>query len=167
MAEPFVGEIRTFAFGVIPKGWAPCNGQILQIAQNQALFVLLSNRYGGDGKTTFALPNLQGKAPLHFSGSIPVATSAGEASHTLTVHEMPQHTHQVSASTDNATLPVPTGNTWGTTPATRPIYEANANTTMSAGAFAPAGGSQPHNNMQPYSVLSFCIALVGIFPPKP
>ncbi|MFS0724276.1 phage tail protein [Paenibacillus sp. 1P07SE] len=164
MAEPFVGEIRLFSFGVIPSGWAPCNGQILQVNQNQALFSLLGNRYGGNGQTTFALPNLNGRAPLHRSSSIPVATSAGEAAHTLTLNEMPQHNHTASGSTDSANQPVPTGNTWGTMASNRQIYASTADTTMSPAALATAGGSQAHDNMQPYTVVSFCIALNGIYP---
>lgn len=166
MAEPFVGEIRTFAFGIVPRGWALCNGQLLQINSNQALYSILGVKYGGDGITNFALPNLQGKTPIHMSSNYPIATAGGEAAHTLTVNEIPQHTHQVNASSQNATLPKAEGNIWGATATTRPIYAATANTTMNAEAIGTVGSSQAHNNMQPYTAVSFCIALQGIYPSR-
>lgn len=166
MAEPFVGEIRTFAFGVVPKGWALCNGQLLQINSNQALYSILGIRYGGDGRTTFALPNLQGRTPIHMSSNYPIAASGGEAAHTLTINEIPQHTHQANGSLTNADMPKPEGNTWATTATARPIYAATANTTMNAAAIGTAGESQAHNNMQPYTAISFCIALQGIYPSR-
>lgn len=165
MAEPFIGEIRTFAFGVVPKGWALCNGQLMNINNNQALYAILGVRYGGDGRTTFALPNLQGRTPIHASSINPLAQAGGEATHTLTVSEIPEHTHQANASSEAATLPGASGNTWGAT-GNRPIYAATPNTTMNSFAISTAGGSQPHENMQPYIALSFCIALQGIFPPR-
>jgi microcystin-dependent protein len=168
MAEPFIGEIRPFAFGIVPRGWALCNGQILSINTNQALYSLLGTRYGGNGTTTFALPNLQGRTPIHFSPSqaIALGQSAGEASHTLTVSEIPAHMHQAFASQEDATLQGAEGNTWGKLPANRAIYATTTNTTMNAQAIGVAGGSQPHNNMQPYTALSFCIALQGLWPSR-
>ncbi|MBB6734245.1 phage tail protein [Cohnella zeiphila] len=164
MAEPFLGEIRSFSFGIIPSGWAACNGQLLQITQNQALYTILGTRFGGDGKTTFALPNLQGRAPFVASPTVAVGTAGGEESHILTINEMPNHTHQASAGAD-ATASSPSGASWGTS-STISSYDAKSNTTMSANALATAGGSQAHSNMQPYLTINYCIAIQGIFPPK-
>lgn len=166
MAEPFVGEIRTFAFGIVPKGWALCNGQLLQINSNQALYSIIGNRYGGDGRVTFALPNLQGRTPIHMSIHYPIATAGGESAHTLTITEIPQHTHQVQGSSENADKSKVEGNTWGVTTSNRPIYAATANTTMNTAAIGTTGASQAHNNMQPYTAVSFCIALQGIYPSR-
>jgi len=166
MAEPFVGEIRTFAFGIVPRGWALCNGQLLQINSNQALYSIIGNRYGGDGRVNFALPNLQGRTPIHMSSSYPIATAGGETAHTLTINEMPQHTHQAQGSSVNADNSKAEGNTWAATATTRPIYAASANTTLNAAAIGTTGASQAHNNMQPYTTVSFCIALQGIYPSR-
>ncbi|OXM86653.1 phage tail protein [Paenibacillus rigui] len=164
MAEPFLGEIRLFPINFAPKGWIPCNGQLLAIQQNQALFSILGITYGGDGRVTFAVPNLQGRTPVQVSPTTPLGQMAGEESHTLTINEMPQHTHQVVGGS-NSTAATPTGNVWGTSTSVTP-YEATANTTMSANAVAAAGSSQPHGNMQPYTVLNFCIAVTGVYPPR-
>ncbi|WP_312110763.1 phage tail protein [Brevibacillus reuszeri] len=164
MSEPFVGELRLFPINYAPRGWAFCDGQILQINQNQALYSLLGNTYGGDGRTTFALPDLRGKVPVHVSTSIPLGSSAGEASHTLTINEIPQHTHQVVASSANATATNPAGNTWAQV--AEPYAQANSLTQMNPAAIGTAGGSQPHNNMQPYLAMHFCIALQGIYPSR-
>jgi len=166
MAEPFVGEIRFFSFGIIPNGWAPCNGQTLQINTNQALYSILGNRFGGDGRTTFALPNLQGRTPVNVSNHYSIGTVGGDTTHTLTLQEIPEHTHQPQASLSAATLPNPSGKVWGTTPDSAPIYASTANTTMSTSAISVTGASQPHSNMQPYTTVSFCIALTGIYPPR-
>ncbi|XID90252.1 phage tail protein [Paenibacillaceae bacterium WGS1546] len=166
MAEPFIGEIRLFSFGIIPKGWAPCNGQIMQVNTNQALFTVLGNRFGGDGKDTFALPDLRGRTPVDVSPEYPIGTAGGEAAHALTVNEIPQHTHQAVGDSGAATLPSPSGNVWGTTAASRPIYASTSNVKLNPEAIGTAGGSQAHNNMQPYTAVSFCIALQGIYPPK-
>lgn len=164
MSEPFLGEIRLFANGYAPRGWLFCEGQILQINQNQALYSLLGNVYGGNGVTTFALPDYRGRVPIHVSTSIPLGTSQGEAAHTLTVNEMPQHTHQVSASSKMAGAESPANNVWAEL---NGAYDPPATmVSMSQSAIGLSGGSQPHNNMQPYLVLHFAIAVQGIFPSR-
>ncbi|HHY20280.1 MAG TPA: phage tail protein [Bacilli bacterium] len=164
MSEPYLGEIRLFSFEFPPRGWAICNGAILRIQQNQALYALLGTTYGGDGVTTFALPDLRGRVPVHFQQNLPVGARGGEEKYTLSVAEMPQHTHQVFASSENATLRTTKGNTWalsGKLP-----YALTVTEMMHVGALAQAGGSQAHENMQPYLTLNYCIALMGIFPPR-
>lgn len=162
--EPFIGEIRTFAINFAPSGWAFCEGQILQINQYQALFSLIGTTYGGNGVTTFALPDLRGRVPLHVSPTIPLGTSQGEAAHTLTAYEMPQHTHQVNASTGVADSPDPTEKVWAQV--SSPYHSAASLSQMNSGAIGNTGGSQPHDNMQPYQAVRFCIALQGIFPTR-
>ena len=166
MAEPFLGEILMFAFsyGNPPQGWAECNGQLLAISQNTALYSLLGTQFGGDGLTTFALPNLQGRVPLHPQDGMRPGTPGGEETHTLTVNEMPQHNHLVSAGTDFPSNS-PVGDVWGGG-GLATNYEVQSNVTMSANALSPSGNSQPHTNMQPYLVINFCIATMGIFPPR-
>ncbi|MGO4109345.1 phage tail protein [Paenibacillus sp. YAF4_2] len=164
MAEPFIGEIRQFPFNFAPKGWAQCNGQLLPIQNNQALFSILGVTYGGNGTNNFALPNLQGRVPIHPSGTVTLGQTSGEEAHALTVNEIPQHTHQAIGGSD-ATASAPGGKTWGTPPSVQPFAIA-PNAVMSPQAIAPAGGSQPHSNMQPYTVLNFCIALTGIYPSR-
>jgi len=167
MAEPFVGEIRLFSFGIIPQGWAPCNGQIMQINTNQALYSIIGNRFGGDGRTTFALPDLRGRVPVDMAVDYAIGASGGEAQHVLTVNEIPQHTHQAYGDSSGVTSANPEGNVWGTAAAGRNLYStATANTVMNTNAIGTAGASQGHNNMQPYTAVSFCIALVGIFPSR-
>ena len=162
MSEPYLGEIKIVSFSFPPKGWAFCNGQLLPINQNQALFSILGTTYGGDGITTFALPNLQGSAPLHLSGNIPLGQKGGAATVTLQGNQI-GHGHAVkaaaSAGTNTAGGNFPAG-AYGN------VYGNSANTAMNAGTISPAGGSQPHNNMQPYLVMNFVIALVGIFPSR-
>jgi len=162
MSEPFLGEIRVFSINFAPRGWAQCNGQLLPINQNQALFSILGTRFGGDGRTTFALPDLRGRAPMHPQASSNVGQTGGEESHVLTVGEMPVHTHQANAGS-NATANVPAGNVWGTTEVVS-NYTAQPNAQMNAAALTTAGQSQGHPNMQPYLVLNYCIATQGIFP---
>jgi len=182
MGTPYMSEIRIMSFNFPPKGWALCNGQLLSIAQNQALFSLLGTQYGGNGTTTFGLPNLQGRAPVHFgAGSFAdLGQSGGEASHTLSVSEIPPHNHVAQARAANGTA-----NVSGITPApTKAAAQAlvslqnnqttpaqmygtgQVDRTMSSAAIGQTGGSQPHENMQPYLTLSFCIALQGIFPSR-
>jgi microcystin-dependent protein len=164
MAEPFLGEMRIFSFSFPPKGWALCNGQLLPINQNQALFSLLGTTYGGDGRVNFALPNLQGRAPIHVGGGHPLGEKAGEQAHTLTLAEMPAHTHVASASSRPGNNVVPTGNVLAS-----PLNQSYRAQDNSAAALHPAtlgnfGGGQAHLNMQPFLTLSYCIALQGIFP---
>ncbi len=162
MAEPFLSEIRVFSFNFAPKGWALCNGQLLPINQNQALFALLGTTYGGNGQTTFALPNLQGRVPLHRGNGHTLGEFAGEQNHTLSLAEIPQHSHGVHASPTNADAPVPGNNLLASA---NNLYAPPANlTTLHPASIANAGGSQPHSNMQPFLTLNFCIALQGIFP---
>jgi microcystin-dependent protein len=164
MSEPFLGEIRLFPFGLVPSGWAPCNGAILPIQGYQALFSLLGTVYGGNGNTTFALPDLRGRTPIHTSSTIPLGTSQGESAHTLTVSEIPAHTHSISASSAAATLVSPANNTWASN--THLYNPADSLTPMNTSSISTMGGNQPHTNMQPYGVVSFCIALNGIFPSR-
>jgi microcystin-dependent protein len=175
MADPFVAEIRIFPFTFAPKGWAWCDGQLLPISQNTALFSLLGTTYGGDGKSTFALPDLQGNAPMH-PGQSPglslyvLGQVGGAENVTLLEPEMPAHAHTFQASNDQGGTKDPTGAT-----VARPFGRGNnmfdataANIVpMSPQMCAPAGGDQPHNNMMPYLTFYFCIALQGVFPPRP
>lgn len=165
MAEPFIGEIRVFASSVVPKGWAACNGQLLPLNQNQALYAILGTTYGGNGTTNFALPNLQGRAPVHVGNGVSLGESAGEETHTLTVPEMPAHNHQVVADSAEGTSASPDNGYWAANAQVSP-YAAQATTTLAANAIASAGGSQAHNNMQPFLVANFCIAVQGIFPSR-
>lgn len=162
MTTPYLSEIKIMSFNFAPRGWAFCNGQILPINQNQALFSLIGTTYGGDGRQTFGLPNLQGRTPLHFGNGYTLGQNGGETAHTLSIPEMPQHVHTVSASTTAANAPIPTGNDLG---AVANLYGAAASlTTLSPSTLSNVGGSQPHENMQPYLTLNFCISLQGIFP---
>lgn len=165
MAEPFLGEIRSFSFDQVPSGWAVCAGQLLAVSQNQALFSLLGIAYGGDGMRTFALPDLRGRTPVHPGNGTDWAQQGGEETHALTAAEMAAHSHTPLAGSDGAPLGTPAGHTWGTTPNVN-LYDANANGTMAPSAIAPSGGGQGHNNMQPYLVMSYCIATTGIYPIK-
>ncbi len=163
MSNSFLSEIKIISFNFAPKGWALCNGQLLPINQNQALFSLLGTTYGGDGRVNFGLPNLQGKAPIHMGGDFTLGETGGEAGHTLTLSEMASHTHLIQASAAAPDQPSPVGNYWASQG--RPIYSSNSpNATMNAQTVNSAGGNTAHNNMPPYLVLNFIIALQGIFP---
>lgn len=170
MAEPFIAEVKIISFNFPPKGWAFCNGQLLQINQNQALFSILGTTYGGDGRTTFALPNLQGRIPLHAGNGFTLGERAGEQVHTLSISELPTHAHAINASSSNGdtTLPTnPNSNTGNILASSlnqsyRPPDQAL--TALLAGSIGNAGGSQPHENTSPYLTLNFIIALQGIFP---
>jgi microcystin-dependent protein len=166
MADPFLAEIRIVSFNFAPKGWAMCNGQLLPINQNQPLFALLGNTYGGDGRVNFALPDLRGRVPF-FGGrnTIALGERAGEEAHTLIQSEMPSHTHMAFASSNIASQPGPSGNFWVNDPVLVQ-YASIPDAVMSPAAVATTGSSQPHQNMPPYLVLNFVIALVGIFPPN-
>jgi microcystin-dependent protein len=164
MAEPFLSEIRIVSFNFAPKGWAFCNGQFLPINQNQALFALLGTTFGGNGQTTFALPNLQGRTPIHVGSGHTLGEQGGEQAHTLSIAELPSHSHLVNASGADGALAVPTNNYWGShseRPYTANLINAVA---MNPSVIGSTGGSQPHLNMQPFLTLNFCIALQGIFP---
>lgn len=162
MAEPFLSEIRLFSFNFPPRGWALCNGQLLPINQNQALFSLLGTTYGGNGQTNFALPNLQGRTPIHKGNGHTLGELGGEQAHTLSIAELPMHTHEVRGSSANADSPVPTNNLLASA---NNVYAAPVNlTTLHPSSITNVGGSQAHLNMQPFLTISFCIALQGIFP---
>lgn len=162
--EPYIGEIRLFAFTFPPKNWAACNGQLLPINQNTALFSILGTTYGGNGTTNFALPNLQGAVAIHWGDVVTLGQVGGSPNVTLAVNQI-GHTHPVSANaTPNSYTAA--GNFPASAPSGQSLYGATPNTSMNAGTLSPAGGSQPHNNMQPYLVVMYCIALVGIFPSR-
>jgi microcystin-dependent protein len=161
MSEVFLSQIITMACNFAPKGFALCNGQLLPINQNQALFSLLGTTYGGDGRVNFGLPNLQGLVPMHMGNGHVLGERGGEEAHTLTQSEMPAHTHTLSASTTAGSSPVPAGAVFGNAG----MYTASPPDAAAAvGVIAAVGGSQPHNNQQPYLVITYCIALQGIFP---
>ena len=163
MAQPYVGEIRIFAGNFAPAGWAFCDGQLLAISENETLFQLIGTRYGGDGETTFALPNLQSRVPVHQSAGYVMGQLAGVESVTLTTQQIPVHTHPWLASEGAASAVVPTGNV--PAEATKRFYLSTApNAVFAPNAVGPVGGSQPHENMQPFLVLSFIISLFGLFP---
>jgi microcystin-dependent protein len=170
MGTPYLCELRLISWNYAPRGWAFCDGQTLPINQNQAIFSLLGTTYGGNGQTTFVLPNLQGRIPIHFGSGFTQGQIGGETSHTLTVQELPQHNHLISAS--SAAPPgdavKPTGNLLTTTDGNLTIYKVNPGTTvaMDPASIANQGGSQPHQNEQPYLVLNWIIALQGIFPSR-
>ncbi len=166
--DPYLAEIRQTAFAFAPRGWALCNGQLLSIAQNQALFALLGTTYGGDGRTTFALPNLMGRTPMHRSGTHVLGERAGEESHSLTQGEMPSHHHYLNASGDVASSPTPAGGTPAMPAADSPaMYAAKGSMVpLNAQAITATGGGQPHANVQPSLCVSFIIALQGIFPSR-
>ncbi len=164
MSTPFLAEIRIFSFNFPPKGWAFCNGQLLPINQNQALFSLLGTTYGGDGRTTFGLPNLQGRVPFHMGGGLTLGQMAGETAHTLNIQELPAHTHTPAGSSGNASQVSPAGNLWAV--GTSSQYSASSSTSLNPASITNTGGSQPHDNMSPYLALNFCIALQGIFPSR-
>ena len=164
MAEPFLSEIRIFSFGFAPKGWALCNGQLLPINQNQALFSLLGTTYGGDGRVNFGLPNLQSRTPMHMGGGHTLGERGGEQSHTLSISEIPTHTHQLNGTT-NAAVNTPANTTVLGKSTPQAAYGGPTNlTVMDPRSIANVGGSQAHLNMQPFLTLNFSIALQGIFP---
>ena len=175
MADPFVAEIRIFPFNFAPKGWAFCDGQIMPLSQNTALFSLLGTTYGGDGKSNFALPDMQGNAPMH-PGQGPglslhdLGETGGSETVTLLDSEIPSHIHFMRAhNLDQADHQIPSPTTSIAQSANGSAYQSTTNsnlTQLAAQTIAPAGGNQPHNNLQPYLTLNFCIALQGVFPPR-
>lgn len=163
MAEPFLSEIRIMSFGFPPKGWALCDGQLLPINQNQGLFSLLGTTYGGDGRVNFGLPNLQGRAPVHMGSGHTLGERGGEQGHTLSISELPTHTHTLMGTSNNGTAAIAPNNLLANSASQ--LYEAANNlVAMNAADLATIGGSQAHLNMQPFLVLNFSIALQGIFP---
>jgi microcystin-dependent protein len=164
MAEPFLGELKMISWDWTPKGWAFCNGQVMPINQNQALFSLLGTTYGGDGRTTFGLPDLRGKVPIHFGAGWSMGNIGGESAHTLSSAEMPAHNHFVVADTADGSA-TPPANPRLAASVGQPLYGPAANlVTMAANSISNTGGSQAHLNDQPYTVVNFIIALQGIFP---
>ncbi|GAB4123564.1 MAG: tail fiber protein [Wenzhouxiangellaceae bacterium] len=165
MSEPFLAEIRMVGFNFAPRGWAFCDGQILPINQNQSLYSLLGTTYGGDGRTSFALPDLRGRTPIHVGNGHREGQKSGEETHTLAVNEMPQHTHSAMATNSPSAGDDPTGRVLGQ--AASNVYAGHsASTGMGANMVTNAGGGQAHNNMQPYLSVNFCIALQGLFPSR-
>jgi microcystin-dependent protein len=165
MGTPFLSEIRIMSFNFAPQGWALCNGQQLPINQNQALFSLLGTTYGGNGQTTFALPNLRGRVPVHMGSGFTLGQQAGTSAVTVNMQTLPQHLHFMQATNTGATLAAASGNLLGSVSSNAYITPTNL-TTLQPSSVTSVGGSQPHENRQPFSVLNFCIALVGIFPSR-
>ena len=164
MAQPYVGEIRMFAGNFAPAGWMFCEGQLLPISENETLFQLIGTTYGGDGESTFQLPDLQGRLPIHQGNNFILAEQGGAEEITLTVNQIPAHSHPFLAATSTGTNPNPGSNVLAA-PANIDLYrETAANTPMSNQAIGPVGGSQPHTNFQPYLCINFIISLFGIFP---
>lgn len=167
MAEPFLSEIRIMPFEFAPKGWALCNGQLLPINQNQALFSLLGTTFGGNGQTNFALPDYRGRTPIHVGSGHTLGERGGEQAHTLSIAELPQHTHVANATNVAPTSNAPNSSRMLSQSQGANLYAAATNLqAMAADEIAPLGGSQAHLNMQPFLTLSFCIALQGIFPSR-
>lgn len=166
MSEPFLAEIRIVGFNFAPRGWALCDGQLLPINQNQALFSLLGTTYGGDGRTTFQLPDLRGRTPVHpGANGVVLGQPAGEETHTLNANQIPTHTHTLRASSQDGNQPVAAGAVLAASPVA--LYSGPDNlVALRAGTVANAGGNQAHDNMQPWLALNFCIALQGLFPSR-
>ena len=168
-AQPFIGQIMVFAGNFAPAGWAQCNGQLLPISQYDALFSLIGTTYGGDGQTTFALPDLRSRLPIHqgqgpgLSNYVPGENGGAEAV-TLLTSQLPVHTHPALGNSDAGTSTDPTGGVWASGPTNIYIAGASANTNMNPASISGSGGGQPHDNMLPFVTLNFCIALEGIYP---
>lgn len=168
MSESYLGEIRMFAGNFAPNGWALCNGQLLSIAENEALFALLGTSYGGDGQTTFALPDLQGRVAVHPSTNYPRASKSGTETVTLTLNQLPAHTHVANANSAISTSSSPVNSLWGANQISS--FSDGAGSTpvqMNAQLLTAVGGNQPHDNMMPSVSISFIISLYGVFPPQP
>jgi microcystin-dependent protein len=172
MSTPFLGEIKMMSFNFAPKGWTMCNGQLLPINQNQALFAVLGTTFGGNGQTTFALPDMRGRTPIMPGNGIVLGEQIGEYAHTINISEMPSHTHTPQGASANANIAIPgpgtslaPGHSTATGQPAVSIFGTGApDRAFAASTITSTGGSQPHNNQQPYLVLNFCIALQGIFP---
>ena len=172
MSEPFLAEVKIIGFNFAPRGWAQCDGQILPINQNQSLYSLLGTTYGGDGRTSFALPDLRSRTPIHVGrspggGHHELGSKSGEESHFVSMNEMPQHSHSLRASSSGySDSDEPTNTVWGTA-AVNVYHDSSSNqTAMAGGSLLNTGGGQAHNNMQPYLVLNYVIALQGLFPSR-
>jgi microcystin-dependent protein len=163
MAQPYVGEIRMFAGNFAPAGWMFCEGQLLPISENETLFQLIGTKYGGDGQSTFALPDLRGRIPIHQGNGFIVSETGGAEEITLTINQIPAHTHVSLAASTDGNSPSPANAVWANSNL-RQYGTTTANGTMSPNRILPTGGSQPHTNMQPYLCVSFIISLFGIFP---
>jgi microcystin-dependent protein len=171
MSEPFLAEVRIVGFNFAPRGWAFCDGQILPINQNQALYSLLGTTYGGDGRTSFALPDLRGRVPIHVGTSDggtnhTLGQKGGEETHVVSANEMPTHTHNAQATSDSGNTPIPTGNVLANSAPSELYHGASNLIALTPGTIANTGGGQVHNNMQPFLALNFCIALQGLFPSR-
>jgi len=164
MAQPYVGEIRLFAGNFAPAGWMFCDGQLLPISENETLFQLIGTTYGGDGQSTFALPDLRGRVPIHFGNSFILAETGGTEQVTLTVNQIPAHTHSFMASIDPANSPNPTAHVLAETISTTPYYAGPPAAPLAPQSILPVGGSQPHDNLQPFQCIHYIISLFGIFP---
>lgn len=164
MSTPFLSEIRIMSFGFAPKGWAQCNGQLLPINQNQALFSLLGTTYGGNGQTNFALPDLRGNVPIHMGAGHTLGEKGGEQAHTLSISELPMHVHVMQASSTAGDVAPPVSALLAPGQSTQIYGPANNVTALIPNTVANVGGSQAHLNMQPFLTLNFCIALQGAFP---
>lgn len=164
MAQPYVGEIRMFAGNFAPAGWMFCEGQLLPISENETLFQLIGTTYGGDGESTFALPDLRGRLPLHQGNGLILAETGGAEEITLTVNQIPAHSHPLLASADPASTLNPGGGVLGTPLTATPFFAASPNLALAPEAVSAVGGSQPHTNFQPYLCVDFIISLFGIFP---
>jgi microcystin-dependent protein len=164
MAQPYVGEIRMFAGNFAPAGWMFCEGQLLPISENETLFQLIGTTYGGDGQSTFALPDLRGRLPLHQGNGFILAETGGAEEITLTVNQIPTHGHALVGNGGNGSQGNPAGNVLASSTVIKPYASENADTPMAASSIGPVGGSQPHTNFQPYLCVDFIISLFGIFP---
>jgi microcystin-dependent protein len=164
MAQPYVGEIRMFAGNFAPAGWMMCEGQLLPISENETLFQLIGTTYGGDGQSTFALPDLRGRIPIHQGNNHVLAENGGVEDVTLTTQQLPIHNHPLVASADPANSPNPGTHVPAETITATPYFADAPNVPLHPGALAPAGGSQPHTNIQPFLCINFIISLFGIFP---
>lgn len=164
--DPFLGELKLVGFSFPPRGWLPCEGQLLSINQNQALFALLGTIYGGDGRNTFALPDLRDRVPVGVGPSFPQGAQAGETTVTLSAAQLPAHTHAAAGNAEPGTQAGPGGGYWAASGGGNAIYGANASATMAADAIAASGGGQPHPNRQPYQCLYWVIATEGVFPSR-
>lgn len=164
MSQPFIGEIRMFAGNFAPVGWAFCNGALIPISENDALFNLIGTTYGGDGQNTFALPNLQSRVPVHVGPGFALGQAAGTESVTLTVSQIPAHSHVPQCTANAGVQPSPESGVWAANTTLSPYVDVAPSTAMDPGALQSSGGSQPHDNMIPFLVINFIISLFGVFP---